>query len=974
MPDGRRFEQLLDDRPELASALEAVLEVDREIDQWTFDDVPLDSGTFGELASTELIEKHGDGYSIADRDAVERIVSGDTGTDEMSASNRSLSASLSLDQVDLPLVGTAFAALAFLLAFRLFSWSAVFRDGVVVLSGNDPYYYRYLVEQLLTTGPFDLSVLSSLPQTVTNGEPLLVVTLSWATSLVGGTPADAGFVLALYPVISAVITGGVVYLVTERVSGDRRAALAAIFILSILPAHAYRTSLGYADHHAFDYIWLSLTMLLLVVSTTRRGLAPGRTAAFASSLGIVVALQSLAWDASPVLLAPIGPFLVLKTAMDVRDGREPLKANAEIVGGLAVGTTLVVLVHTGLNWHTTKVSAAPGLLFLGSVGVVGLGEGVRRFDRSLREYGLGLAAGFVLSTGSALLLFPAFVTNALDSAGVLFSQGAIVETQSLFAAGSLPWLLVLGPPLVTTVAYTLYEIKRVHDGHAPSAVTATYAVYFLLLSVLQIRFVGEYALVAATLSGMAFVHLTSWLDISNPPAWLSATMEGDAWSPSRLDWSALSAVAFLLLLVGGLGMIQTPIKTSQLTIDDGAYRTADQIATYDETRDDPHTDYVLSPWGENRMYNYFVNGQSQSYAFARDTYRPFMTTASNESGGYQMLSGRVEYIVSTGRWQPDTIGARLQEAYGGQRDTAPALDHYRAFYESPDGQYIAYEVVDGAVVTGSGRPNSVLNASVHPPVGEDSATYRKNVRVNDHGVYETVVPYTGTYQIGGRPVTVSESAVQNGTYLSAFDGPGMAAWSFDEGNGSTAYDRSGGYHFEMANASWTEGVNDTGVRFGRENGYVQTSRFKGPSDDFTIRFWIRPRSTVRETNNVIVRTSTSLPVILRPNGRISFRIPGMSEEFLLAEAVQDGEWSSVTLTYDGTTKRAYVNGELVGTQHVETTTDIPKFGRRLAVGGGFYTAESSFTGGIDEMRIYDRALSNETVAHLADRNESAAGN
>ncbi|QSG08040.1 UDP-glucose 6-dehydrogenase [Halapricum desulfuricans] len=49
-------ESLLEDRPDLETALEELLTVDAERDTWTFDDVPVDSGTFGELVSREIVE------------------------------------------------------------------------------------------------------------------------------------------------------------------------------------------------------------------------------------------------------------------------------------------------------------------------------------------------------------------------------------------------------------------------------------------------------------------------------------------------------------------------------------------------------------------------------------------------------------------------------------------------------------------------------------------------------------------------------------------------------------------------------------------------------------------------------------------------------------------------------------------------------------------------------------------------------
>ncbi len=70
---------VLDDRPELRDATAAVLAVDDEQDGWTFDDIPIDSGQFGELVSAGIVEKDGDEYRVADPNAVRAALDGKSG-------------------------------------------------------------------------------------------------------------------------------------------------------------------------------------------------------------------------------------------------------------------------------------------------------------------------------------------------------------------------------------------------------------------------------------------------------------------------------------------------------------------------------------------------------------------------------------------------------------------------------------------------------------------------------------------------------------------------------------------------------------------------------------------------------------------------------------------------------------------------------------------------------------------------------
>ena len=81
-------------------------------------------------------------------------------------------------------------------------------------------------------------------------------------------------------------------------------------------------------------------------------------------------------------------------------------------------------------------------------------------------------------------------------------------------------------------------------------------------------------------------------------------------------------------------------------------------------------------------------------------------------------------------------------------------------------------------------------------------------------------------------------------------------------------------------------------------------------------------------------------------------------------AAQLDEWSHVTATYAGTEKRLYINGRLAGQG---TGVLIPNKQRPLRIGAGRneLAPDYFFQGMIDDVRIYNRALSAEEAAGLA---------
>ncbi|MFC7177008.1 STT3 domain-containing protein [Halosegnis marinus] len=315
--------ELVDERPALEDAVEAVVEAE---EPFAFDDLDIDSGAFGEVVSTGVVEKTDDGYRVADREAVRRGLAGETGREPTESGTGLATPSLDINLMHaLALAG----ALAFVVLLRtVFSVGPVFQDSAVVLSGNDPYYYRYWVEQLLANP--DLTV-SSLPGAVAKGEPLYVATMWLLASVLGGE-AVAGSLLAWYPVVSALVSGALVYLLATEVTEDRRVGLAAVVMFAVVAGHALRTSLGFADHHAFDYPWLGVTALSLV-ALVRGELRSGRTVFGTLGLAVGVTGQVLAWEAGPLLVVPVGLAVATLAVVWVRADRSPLRSGAPMLVG-----------------------------------------------------------------------------------------------------------------------------------------------------------------------------------------------------------------------------------------------------------------------------------------------------------------------------------------------------------------------------------------------------------------------------------------------------------------------------------------------------------------------------------------------------------------------------------------------------------------------------------------------------------------
>ncbi len=774
MGDAPAVAELLDERPDLESALETVVSVDRAQGSWTFDDVDIDSGAFGELVNRGIVETHDGAYRLADPDAVRAALDGDGPSDgDRSLSSPSLSSLFEFD-VDARSAAALAGALVFFIAFRLLSLPSVFREGAVVLSGNDPYYYRYWVERLLAEagGAFDFSVLSGLPAAVAKGEPLMVATLWWASAIFG--KGLAGGILAWYPVVAGVVAAVFVYLLSTELTNDRRVGLASVGLLAVTPSHALRTGLGYADHHAFDYPWLALTALALVALAHRRSALDVRRPAtwgFAAALGVGVAGQVLAWEAGPLLVVPVGIAVALLALYDVRDGRSPALANAPLVAGLALGAALSIFFHTGFGWHTDQVAYTPALLLVGTAGVVAVAELVHRLELPVSKARLlaGLEAfGFVVGVLAFRTLLPTYWSRLASEVGYLFGQQAIAEVQPLFAANTFGFMLLFGWVLAVALLYMGWGVFRAYRGEdgARWAVVGLYAWYFLALASLQIRFAGELAHFTAVFAGLGVVHLAERIDVARPPVPFASGGETDR-ELMLPDARQAAALAVLFMLVASLGVVMVPVKTSQITIGEQQYGAAAATADYSEQHGLTYPDnYVLSPWSNNRMFNYFVNGESRSYGYARQNYGPFMT-ATDPDATYQRFGGRVGFVVTYDVAQagPQVLHTRLHRNYGSRSGNVSGSGHYRAIHAAPDGSPKVFALVPGARVRGIAAPDETVTLVTNVSLDGTSFTYERRVQAAPNGSYSVAVAYPGTYRSGNETVSVPSEAVQNGSVV-----------------------------------------------------------------------------------------------------------------------------------------------------------------------------------------------------------------
>ena len=218
-------------------------------------------------------------------------------------------------------------------------------------------------------------------------------------------------------------------------------------------------------------------------------------------------------------------------------------------------------------------------------------------------------------------------------------------------------------------------------------------------------------------------------------------------------------------------------------------------------------------------------------------------------------------------------------------------------------------------------------------------------------------------------------------------------WKFDETSGTTANDASGNdYHAELFNggdgsASWTEGKVNGAIELDGVDDYlaIQTLNYTqaGEIPAVTVVAWVK---TIKTGQSYVISYDRSENWRFTvggdlSNGRLFFASTdssGTTSDDYGSTELNDGNWHLVVASYDSSTslKKFYLDGNPDGTITTHSNNalgngSMTRFGTIGTVNEdiAYNTLEEGgrggfFEGSIDEIRLYDRALTDAEVNHL----------
>ena len=229
--------------------------------------------------------------------------------------------------------------------------------------------------------------------------------------------------------------------------------------------------------------------------------------------------------------------------------------------------------------------------------------------------------------------------------------------------------------------------------------------------------------------------------------------------------------------------------------------------------------------------------------------------------------------------------------------------------------------------------------------------------------------------------STTNNAVVNALFL---DTPPAAQWKFDEGSGVTAGDSTGSGNTGtlLGNPVWSAGKIGTNSLdldgLDDRVGLAPGANLAGITNNFTVSFWVNPRSTHQIDPESVTGTAgvggqrwaiepinkadsnAGAGISVGTNGvSVYEHAPGYMPATLVYPATLSG-WTHIAVVYENKQPRLYINGVPVRVGLTSPRASV--FIQPPDIGGMVY---GYFDGQMDDVRIYNQPLDTAQIQHLA---------
>ncbi len=225
----------------------------------------------------------------------------------------------------------------------------------------------------------------------------------------------------------------------------------------------------------------------------------------------------------------------------------------------------------------------------------------------------------------------------------------------------------------------------------------------------------------------------------------------------------------------------------------------------------------------------------------------------------------------------------------------------------------------------------------------------------------SIIDHTGAswaWSFNPQPEFVSSTTSRNPRVVLGTNGTFTAELTISDGNGNTS---SGEISIEVNSNCNVDTVPGMTMECFAVGDYASTPNFGLSTNTFTISAWVKPDGIQPDYTGIVMNNGTSGGFNFRGgNNTLGYHWPGGQWWFDSGLIIPTDEWSYVAIVVTPSDVTLYLNGVGV-TQNVSTSlNDITS----MLIGSYQNWGSRNYTGQIDEVRIWNRSLSQEEIREL----------
>ncbi len=206
--------------------------------------------------------------------------------------------------------------------------------------------------------------------------------------------------------------------------------------------------------------------------------------------------------------------------------------------------------------------------------------------------------------------------------------------------------------------------------------------------------------------------------------------------------------------------------------------------------------------------------------------------------------------------------------------------------------------------------------------------------------------------------------------------PTYSEYLFEENSGTSVIDSKGGVDGIISNEGLrSDGIIGKGIAF-NGSGYIDagSSFSDNVQNEVTMSAWVKPSALAGNYQGIIMHggpNEDSFAMYLKPDTkRVAFKTTGTTSSWIYVDNVNviwDGNWHHLAVTYNGAEKIIYLDNEVI--YKIAATGSIESGqGYKLMIGAGRdVTPSLFFEGSMDEVRVYNYALTSTEISQLFNR-------